>query len=136
MNKLYLSVALLVCLAPQIHAFKLMAPEMICQQRGLSPNSPEWQACINEANAENGRMTKEFYLSVNARNDRMNNNPTEPTQEELNQEFHILPYMSEAQPVSDVSPVAPRSNGSAGSDTGVVSPLMRKSLTRKLTNGL
>lgn len=96
--------ALLIAITGQLHALKLMSPESICQQRGIDPNSPAWQLCIQEATAENERITREFYEKIPQQ--------TEPISEEIEN-------------------VAPQTRESAA-DTRLLPPFVRKNFEKRL----
>jgi hypothetical protein len=88
------------------HALKLMSPQAVCQQRGLQENSPEWDACIQEATANNDRITREFYAGIEG--------------------------TSAAEPVHPEAVVPQQKSAYDFDNNYLVPPLMRKALKKKL----
>lgn len=98
--------AVIMLLNAPAYALKLMSPQAICQQRGLGENSPEWDACVQEVTNNNDRITREFYANTE--------NP------------------ESARATSDYTVSESEKQKIYGIDTGIVPPMMRKSLARKI----
>jgi hypothetical protein len=107
MQKHYmLALAVTMLMNAPVYALKLMSPQAVCLQRGLGENTPEWDACVQEVTNNNDRITREFYA-----------NSENPGSSSTTADY----YVSQNE-----------KNQIYGIDTGLVPPMMRKSLARKI----